>query len=467
MPRNEAVIAALRERGAAAMDHPGGTLLDHLLRTSELLRSWGAQRDVVLAGLAHAAYGTDGFATALFGLDERDVVSQLIGHTAEGLVYLYACCDRAATYPTVTAGTGLLRDRFTGSVMTLTEGELCAFVELTVANELDVVRHNARLLVQHGNALRTLFEGWRDQISGAAHDECGLVLGGDEDEPARRHVVIDGTRIHYLEWGAPGHPVIVFLHGGGLNAHTWDRVCAALRDTHRCIAIDLRGHGESEWSPTLDYSVGVHARDLLGLIGRLELERPIVVGHSLGGFAALELATWCTTSLAGLVVVDVTPFSGEGPTLRKVRAFVEGARTFDTFDDALDHALAFNNGRRDRNRTRATLRHSLRQLTDGRWTWKRDDRHLGDGYIAATIVAARALAPVAASIECPTLIVRGEHSLGQDVAQRFCDLLRNGQCATVAGAGHNVQSDNPTGLVEALLPFVTRAASELPDPPAS
>jgi pimeloyl-ACP methyl ester carboxylesterase len=67
-------------------------------------------------------------------------------------------------------------------------------------------------------------------------------------------VIIGTTRFHYLDWGGSGTPII-FLHGGGINAHTWDCVAVMLRDRFRCVALDQRGHGDSEWSPVVDYRI--------------------------------------------------------------------------------------------------------------------------------------------------------------------------------------------------------------------
>jgi len=71
--------------------------------------------------------------------------------------------------------------------------------------------------------------------------------------PRSEQVILGRMRFHYLDWGTQGRPPLVCLHGGGLTAHTWDVVCLALRGDHRCVALDLRGHGDSEWSPTADY----------------------------------------------------------------------------------------------------------------------------------------------------------------------------------------------------------------------
>lgn len=281
-----------------------------------------------------------------------------------------------------------------------------------------------------------------------------------------RHVVVDGLRLHYLEGGGGGRAV-VFLHGGGLSAHTWDHVGRALRPHHRCFALDLRGHGDSEWSPTLDYGVDAHARDLAGFVEHLGLDGFFLVGHSLGGFAAVRYASHQPTGhLAGLVVVDASPFVGEDArrTLARVRTFIEGARDFGSLDDAVDHARTFD-PHRSRERLRASLGHALRRMPDGRWAWKRDQRHLDDGYFADVIRAARALVPAVGEIRCPLLVVRGEHGgLTADDAVRFAALARDGRVVTVAGAGHNVQSDEPAALAAALGGFFTAASGAGTDP---
>jgi hypothetical protein len=178
MTDEDDVVALLTARGAPAVEHPGGNLLDHLIRTSQSLRAWDAPRGVVLAGLAHAAYGTDGFDVALFSLTERDVVADAIGARAEAIVYRYASCDRAATLPQIGHGDEVaFRDRFTGSVETVDGSEVCQFAELTMANELDLVGHSERFTRQHGAALAALFAGWQDVVSPGAYDTYRRLLG--------------------------------------------------------------------------------------------------------------------------------------------------------------------------------------------------------------------------------------------------------------------------------------------------
>ncbi|WP_377273176.1 DUF6817 domain-containing protein [Peterkaempfera sp. SMS 1(5)a] len=173
----------LRDRGAARMAHPGGTLLDHLLRVANLLSTWGAQPAVQLAGLCHAAYGTDGFDQSLMDTDERKLLAELIGDRAEALVSLYASCDRATVYPRLGSGNPVVfRDRFTGREHTPAEADQRAFLEITAANELDVLAHNAGLAEQHGPGLYRLFARSRELLSAPAWGACVVQLGRVQPE---------------------------------------------------------------------------------------------------------------------------------------------------------------------------------------------------------------------------------------------------------------------------------------------
>jgi hypothetical protein len=144
----EAVAAAARpatlrfllDHGADTIDHPGGKLFDHLLRTAVTLADWGASDDLVAAGLCHAVYGTDGFRVALRGLDERGLVQAMVGDTAEAIVYAYAASDRSVTWDAVGDAPAVpYLDRFTGEHRTLSAAEAADYWTLTAANELDLV----------------------------------------------------------------------------------------------------------------------------------------------------------------------------------------------------------------------------------------------------------------------------------------------------------------------------------------
>ncbi|MHC3474500.1 DUF6817 domain-containing protein [Streptomyces sp. 7R007] len=173
--------AFLRELGADRIPHPGGTLLAHLDRVRDRLTAWNARPALRLAGLCHAAYGTDGFPAALLSLDRRTELAAVIGPEAEELVYFYASCDRRATYPDFATPGSRFRDRFTGRTLTPPAHLRRDFAELTAANELDLAHRNRDFRAQWGPELLALFTRFRPLLSEAAWQDCLTVL---ESRPA-------------------------------------------------------------------------------------------------------------------------------------------------------------------------------------------------------------------------------------------------------------------------------------------
>jgi hypothetical protein len=179
MPEDEALTRAealLRDLGAGALAHPGGTLLAHLRRVRSRLADWEARPDLQLAGLCHAFYGTDGFPSALLPLDRRGELAGIIGREAEAIVYFYASCDRAAGYPTPAEPHARFHDRFTGSRQVPDPRLLRDFAELTAANELDLADHDPAFRKRWGPDLLDLFARFRPLLSRAAWDDCRRIL---------------------------------------------------------------------------------------------------------------------------------------------------------------------------------------------------------------------------------------------------------------------------------------------------
>lgn len=175
-PRYRAT-ALMRDLGAGRRPHPGGTLLAHLDRVRERLADWGARPALQLAGLCHAAYGTDGFPSALLSLDRRSELAAVIGPEAEELVYLYASCDRRSTYPDLVRPDGLFHDRFTGRTHRPPVHLRQDFAELTAANELDLAHRNRDFRAQWGPELLALFSRFQPLLTQRAWQDCLLVLG--------------------------------------------------------------------------------------------------------------------------------------------------------------------------------------------------------------------------------------------------------------------------------------------------
>jgi hypothetical protein len=165
----DVLVRFLEDRGARTIEHPGGTLGEHVRRTHEALIHWGARPALAIAGLCHACYGTDGFAQSLVALSQRDELAALIGDDAEAIVHVYASCDRDDFYPQLgRARTPAFRDRFSGRVFALAPSMLRDFVELTFANELDLVQISPAFAAEHGPDLAELFARCEALVSAPA-----------------------------------------------------------------------------------------------------------------------------------------------------------------------------------------------------------------------------------------------------------------------------------------------------------
>ncbi|MGC2492400.1 alpha/beta fold hydrolase [Candidatus Binatus sp.] len=269
--------------------------------------------------------------------------------------------------------------------------------------------------------------------------------------PDDHQVIVGSMRFHYLDWGGIGTPIL-FLHGGGLTAHTWDCVAVMLRDRFRCVALDQRGHGDSEWSPTIDYRIAAHVGDIEGFIDSMRLERPILVGQSMGGLNSIAYATRHSDAMRAMVIVDVAPeISTSGA--ERIRDFA-GTPELDSPDAFLDRATRFN-PLRDPAVLRRSLHYNLRETPAGKWVFKHDQRRRSDDAMRAFTEDRTRLADHVSKISCATLVVRGALSdvLTDDSAEMFARSLPNGRLARVEKSGHNVQGDNPRAFLDAMLSF--------------
>jgi esterase len=269
--------------------------------------------------------------------------------------------------------------------------------------------------------------------------------------PDDQQVIVGTTRFHYLDWGGSGTPIL-FLHGGGINAHTWDCVAVMLRDRFRCVALDQRGHGDSEWSPVVDYRIATQVGDIEGFVAALGLERPIVVGQSMGGLNSIAYATRPSDRMRAMVIVDVAPeISAAGA--ERIRDFastpeLESPQVF------LERAVKFN-PLRDPAVLRRSLYYNLRETPAGKWTLKHDQRRRSDDAMRSFTEDRVRLASEVSKIKCPALLVRGALSdvLTDEAAEKFAHSLPNGRWVRVENSGHNVQGDNPRGLLDAMTAF--------------
>jgi pimeloyl-ACP methyl ester carboxylesterase len=269
--------------------------------------------------------------------------------------------------------------------------------------------------------------------------------------PRDAATTLDGLRFHYLDWGTAGEPPMLLLHGGAQTAHSWDEVAPDFARDHHVLALDQRGHGDTDWAPDGRYRRDDFVADIRSFLDDRDWSAPTIVALSLGGLNAIAFAARHPDRIAGLVVVDVAPTisSAGGQAI----AAQLGVREFATFEEAVERAHAFN-PRRTLENIRTRLRHSLRQTAEGRWTYKFDTR-IGSGGLESDF---ERLWDAVRDIRCPTLLVRGAQSaiLARETAARFLRELPGSAVVEVPGAGHSVMGDNPTGFVSAVRPFLAR-----------
>ena len=172
-------LSFLKSHSSDQIPHINGTLLAHLETTCELLRAWGNPAELCLAGLCHTVYGTDGFPFSFLDRSARQELSGLIGPQAESLVYFYASCDREYLYPQIGRVLPLtFRVRFTESVFVPLDSLFKAFLEITFANELGIMRNDPILVEQSRASFVDLFANCRGLVSESAFtyfsETCGV-----------------------------------------------------------------------------------------------------------------------------------------------------------------------------------------------------------------------------------------------------------------------------------------------------
>jgi esterase len=272
--------------------------------------------------------------------------------------------------------------------------------------------------------------------------------------PAEHDVVVGGLSFHYLDWGHERLRPILFLHGGALTAHTWDLCCLALRDEFHCIALDQRGHGDTDWAPDIDYSIAAQREDVRGFAEALSLDKFVLVGMSMGAINGLAYAIEYPETLSALVLIDAGP-NVRRPGSRRIRDFVNGGAEPETLDAIIARALSFN-PRRDPVILRRSLMHNLREGVNGTWSWKYDRRRFQSMGGERHAAERQGLADGLARVTCPTLVVRGAESdvFHDEDAERLAAGLPDGSWIKIARAGHTVQGDNPKDLSAALREFL-------------
>jgi pimeloyl-ACP methyl ester carboxylesterase len=257
-------------------------------------------------------------------------------------------------------------------------------------------------------------------------------------------------------YGNPANPPVILLHGGGQTRHAWGRTAVELAEAGwRSYSLDLRGHGESGWSPDGRYHVQVLAADLLGVLDELGTPAALV-GASLGGMTSLLVAGELRPEVVrALVLVDIV-HRAEPEGAQKIGDFMRARpEGFATLDEAAD-AVANFNPLRPRPKDPSGLKKNLRLGADGRWRWHWDPAFLQPGNGPGGALEDLRMAQCAQQLRMPTLLVRGRLSdiVSEAGAREFLELAPHAGFVDVREAGHMVAGDRNDVFSQAVLEFL-------------
>ena len=273
-----------------------------------------------------------------------------------------------------------------------------------------------------------------------------------------------GLRLAADVGGPEDGPTVLLLHGGGQTRHSWSGTWQVLVDAGwRAVSLDLRGHGDSDWSPEGDYSHESFAADVVAVATSLR-RPPVLIGASLGGLSSLLAVTLAPVQedvARAVVLVDIAHRIERDGRDRIGQFMTDHLDGFASLDEAAD-AIAAYNPHRPRPRDPSGLAKNLR-LRDGRWYWHWDPQFVTGRFgspdeTRTSLIEETRLEDIVHRLRLPTLLVRGRSSdlLSEEGAQEFLRLVPHAEYADVAGAGHMVAGDRNEIFNQALLGFVER-----------
>jgi pimeloyl-ACP methyl ester carboxylesterase len=268
------------------------------------------------------------------------------------------------------------------------------------------------------------------------------------------NIVLRRQRFHFLEWGDRAAPTIVLLHGGHQSAHSWDLVSLHLAEHYHVLALDQRGHGDSEWARDVEYTNHAMALDAGAFLDAMGLEKPILIGHSMGGRNGMLLTRQDPSRLRALVIVDVGPeLSDRGRAA--IAGFVQENQEFEDLEHFVANVRKYD-PYRSREHIERTVKYNMLQRADGKFVSKCDSNPRRLGIVRGQGPLENITLEEAGAFDLPVLVVRGERSniLAPDAAERFRDALPRGQLVTVPNCGHNVHGQNTAGFIAALGDFL-------------
>ena len=269
-----------------------------------------------------------------------------------------------------------------------------------------------------------------------------------------RYVEVAGLKLHLQDYGTVGKPVMLCMHGSAAHAHWFDFVASGLTNDYHVLALDQRGHGDSEWdrSAEPEYNYDRYAADIHALTEKLDLRDFVLVGHSMGGLVSIVYAATYPGRAKAFIMVDS---SVNMPEDRVAAMNAIGSREGRSYADLDEFVAMYKVRPAGSSATPDIVRHlalhSGRPFEDGRWRSKVDRN------VYARRVG-RNLMPCWANIKVPALLMKGDRSnrVSPEIIAGVKALAPQVEVAEVSGCDHHVTLDNPPGFVEAARKFLNK-----------
>ncbi len=284
--------------------------------------------------------------------------------------------------------------------------------------------------------------------------------------PTSHSYISQRLKLHYVDWGNPQAPPLLLLHGGRDHCRSWDWVADRLRADWHVMATDLRGHGDSAWSPDGDYSMTAYVYDLAQIIHQIELIPVTIVAHSLGGNIALRYTGLYPDNVRRIVAIE-----GLGPSpkmlaerqqlslqqrwqdwIRDRRAVsARTPRRYPTLADALER-MRSENKYLSAEQAQHLTQHAASRNEDGTWSWKFDNyMHV----FPPVDLAPEQLQELWRAISCPTLLCYGDKSWASNPEKDGrASHFRHARVVTFTNAGHWVHHDQLDAFMQVLRGFL-------------
>jgi len=266
--------------------------------------------------------------------------------------------------------------------------------------------------------------------------------------PVDRFIKIGSISLHYLDWVNKDVPPVVLLHGLYSNAHYWDFFSRNMASEYHILALDQRGHGDSEW--TESYGPRDFVPDLEAFVESLKLSEFTLIGHSMSGINAVIYTARHPDKVRALVIVDIAPEIAAGGIKRMEMERFNEPEAFVSEEEAISYLKQLEPRQSD-DFIQYQVRHALKQVEKGKLTFKYDRKLRG-----TELRSPAWLWEYVNQVICPALLVHGAESdmLTAEVAQTMASILPFGSLIDIDGAGHSVPGDKPEAFETAVRDFL-------------